>query len=52
MSSVVRELVKRDKMTINDEDEDSNTPLHLAALSGHNKAVAALIDAGAFIDAR
>ena len=39
-------------MTINDEDEDSNTPLHLSALAGHNKAVSALIDAGAFIDAR
>ena len=51
-ASVVRELVKRNKMVINDEDEDSNTALHLAALAGHNKVVLALIEAGADIEAR
>ena len=50
--SVVRELVRRDKMVINDEDEDSNTALHLAALAGHNKVALALIEAGADIEAR
>ena len=49
---MLRELVRRDRMVINDEDEDSNTALHLAALSGHNKVTAALIEAGADIEAR
>ena len=52
LCSVVRELVRRNKMVINDEDEDSNTALHLASLAGHNKVVQALIDAGADIEAR
>ena len=50
--SVVRELVNRDKLVINDEDEDSNTALHLAALAGHNKVARALIEVGADIEAR
>jgi ankyrin repeat protein len=37
---------------INDEDENSETALHLAALAGNNKVVQALIDAGADIAAR
>ena len=44
--------MRRDKMVINDEDEDSNTALHLAALAGHNKVALALIEAGADIEAR
>ena len=39
-------------MVVNDEDEDSNTALHLAALAGHNKVVQALIENGADIEAR
>jgi len=39
-------------MVINDEDEDSNTALHLAALAGHNKVVYTLLEAGADIEAR
>ena len=50
--SVVRELVRQNRMVVNDEDEDSNTALHLAALAGHNKVVQALIDNGADIEAR
>ena len=50
--SVVRELVKQNRMVVNDEDEDSNTALHLAALAGHNKVVQALIENGADIEAR
>ena len=49
---VVRELVKCDKKTINDEDENSNTALHFAAEAGHNKVVHALLEAGADINAR
>ena len=48
----MRELVRRNKTVVNDEDEDSNTALHLAALAGHNKVVKELIDAGADIEAR
>ena len=39
-------------MVVNDEDEDSNTPLHLACLAGHAKVVRTLIEAGADIEAR
>ncbi|ELT91340.1 hypothetical protein CAPTEDRAFT_201917 [Capitella teleta] len=39
-------------MVINDEDEDSNTALHLASLAGHNKVVEALLQAGADVEAR
>ncbi|XP_046578884.1 transient receptor potential cation channel subfamily A member 1 homolog isoform X2 [Haliotis rubra] len=48
----VRELVKRDKSSINDEDENSNTPLHLAAMQGHDKAVALLLEFGADVASR
>ena len=50
--SVVKELVKHDITAINDEDEDSNTPLHLAALAGHNKVASTLLEKGADIEAR
>ena len=46
------EFVKRDETTIHEEDENSNTPLHLAAFSGQAKTVRALIDAGADIESR
>jgi len=37
---------------INDEDDASNTPLHLAALYGNDKVAKELLERGAAIDAR
>ena len=51
-SSIVRELVKQDKNSVNDEDENSNTALHLAALAGHAKVADVLIEMGADVAAR
>ncbi|XP_033635280.1 transient receptor potential cation channel subfamily A member 1 homolog isoform X2 [Asterias rubens] len=48
----LNELVRQDITGINDEDENSNSPLHLAATEGHAKCVLALIAAGADIEAR
>ena len=48
---VVRELVKHDYI-VNDEDEDSNTPLHHAALCGYAKTAKALIESHANVEAR
>ena len=48
----VIELVKRDPSIVNDEDEASNTPLHLAAIEGHVKCCKALLERGAEVDAR
>lgn len=45
-------LLKRDMSIINDEDDASNTPLHLAALHGFDKVAKELLDRGAAIDAR
>ena len=48
----VTELVRKDPSIINDEDEASNTPLHLAATEGHFKCCKALLENGAEVDAR
>ena len=45
-------LLKRDMSIINDEDDASNTPLHLAALYGNDKVAEELLERGAAIDAR
>ena len=37
---------------INDEDDASNTPLHVAALNGNDKVAKELLDRGGAIDAR
>lgn len=44
--------MNRDKTCVNDEDENSNTALHLAALHGHGKVVDILLTAGADVAAR
>ena len=48
----ITELVKKDPSIINDEDEASNTPLHLAATEGHVKCCKELLERGAEVDAR
>ena len=45
-------LLKRDISIVNDEDDASNTPLHLAALEGHSRVVQILLSSGAAVDAR
>ena len=49
---MVRELVSRRRNITNDEDEDSNTALHLAALAGHLNVAETLVKCGADIQAR
>lgn len=49
---VVRDLVHRYKFLISDENEESNTPLHLACLEGHSEVVSVLLEAGADVEAR
>ena len=48
----VNVYLQRDKTIVNDYDENSNAPLHLAALEGHTKVAAVLLEAGADIAAR
>ena len=50
--SIVREIVRNDKSVLNDEDENSNTALHLAAQYGHNKVAEVLLELGADVSAR
>lgn len=38
-NAVIQELIKRDKSIMNNQDEDGNTALHLAALEGKIKCV-------------
>ena len=45
-------MVIRDHSAVNDEDEDSNTALHLATLHGHTKVALILIKNGADVAAR
>lgn len=50
--SIVRQIVRVDKSVLNDEDENSNTALHLAAQYGHNKVADILLELGADVSAR
>ena len=43
---VVQELAKFQQALLYDEDEDSNTPLHLACSNGHYSMAKVLLDAG------
>ncbi|XP_070189214.1 transient receptor potential cation channel subfamily A member 1 homolog [Littorina saxatilis] len=51
-TGIVREIVRVDKSVLNDEDDNSNTALHLAAEFGHNKVAAILLELGADVSAR
>ena len=50
--SVVRALIRYQVDTIVDEDEESNTPLHLACTNGHLQVAKVLIEAHAEVEAR
>ncbi len=54
--SVVKEMIRhgvqRSIDLIGDEDDDSNTPLHLACINGHYWVAKVLLDAEADPDAR
>lgn len=45
-------LIQHQPDTIQDEDEDSNTPLHLACTHGHLGVVKVLVEADADVEAR
>ena len=50
--SVVRELIRYKHATIQDKDEDSNSPLHIACIHGHVGVAKVLIAANCDIKER
>ncbi|XP_072524917.1 ankyrin repeat domain-containing protein 49 [Salminus brasiliensis] len=50
--ATVKRLLEGDPSLVNCRDDDSYTPLHRAAYSGHLSVVSALLDAGAELHAR
>ena len=49
--SRIKELLATDKSLINARDKAGSTPLHCAVWKGHEQAVAALLEAGADVNA-
>lgn len=49
---IIEVLLKQKRECISDDDEDGNTPLHLAALNGHHKCAKLLLDSQADYHAR
>ena len=49
---MVHELIHHRMDTVGDEDEDGNTPLHLACIKGYPGVARVLLDAKADIEAR
>lgn len=52
LCSVIEALLSHQKDIILDQDEDGNTPLHLAAFNGFRSSVKLLLNANADFDAR
>ncbi len=48
----MRELLRHNEGTAFDEDEDSNSPLHLACTYGHVGMAKVLVEANADVEAR
>ena len=49
---VLKEILKRKKETMLDDDEDANSALHLAAMNGRTTCISELIKRGANVNAR
>ena len=49
---IIKEILERDSYSVNDEDYESQTALHLACMHGHFNVVSVLIKAMADIHAR
>ena len=49
---VVQELIRHKRNMIVDEDDDSNTPLHIACIHGHTEVADVLLKSGSDPNAR